>query len=121
MFIEIFPENCRGHFLRVQNPTINLTALPWEKISTISTALLAFSTNINSAELSMSAYSLSSQNVMYYKLISCLPINIFDQQYKEQIIDAGCKISLSDRHLWGQRVKEIQGLIHTIEWRAARL
>lgn len=31
---------------------------------------------------------------MYYKLISCLPINIFDQLYKEQIIHAGCKISL---------------------------
>lgn len=45
---------------------------------------------------------------MYYKLISCLPIYNFDQQYKKQIIDVGCKVNL-----WlspvGQKVKEIQG------------
>lgn len=40
----------------------------------------------------------------YYKLISCLPVNIFDQQYKKQIIDVGRKVNLC--YLW---VKEIQG------------
>lgn len=59
MFTEIFPENCRGHFLRVQNPANkpHCSALGEDRYH----LLLAFSTNANSAELSMSAYSLSSQ------------------------------------------------------------